>query len=47
MGARAISMFKQFGIKVYMGAVGTVRDAINQYFEGKLIEADEHMGCIH
>uniref|UniRef100_A0A7C3REM6 Dinitrogenase iron-molybdenum cofactor biosynthesis protein n=1 Tax=Archaeoglobus fulgidus TaxID=2234 RepID=A0A7C3REM6_ARCFL len=45
MGARAIAMFKSFGIKVYMGASGKVRDAIEQFRAGKLVEADEAMGC--
>ena len=47
MGARAIALFKSFGIKVYMGASGTVKDAIEQFLAGKLVEADESMGCIH
>ena len=47
MGARAIAMFRSFGIKVYMGARGTVRDAIEQFFQGKLVEAEEGMGCVH
>jgi len=47
MGARAIAMFKSFGIKVYMGARGRVRDAIEQFRTGKLVEADEAMGCTH
>jgi predicted Fe-Mo cluster-binding NifX family protein len=47
MGAKAIALFKSFGIKVYMGATGTVRDAIEQFLAGKLVEADEAMGCVH
>ncbi len=47
MGARAIALFKSYGIKVYMGASGTVRDAIEQFTAGKLVEADEAMGCTH
>ncbi len=47
MGARAIAMFRSFGIRVYMGATGTVRDAIEQFLAGKLVEADESMGCVH
>ena len=46
MGAKAIAMFKSFGIRVYMGARGRVRDAIQQFLRGELIEADESMGCI-
>ncbi|WP_290597643.1 MULTISPECIES: NifB/NifX family molybdenum-iron cluster-binding protein [unclassified Archaeoglobus] len=47
MGARAIALFKSFGIKVYMGASGTVKDAIDQFLAGKLVEADETMGCTY
>ncbi len=47
MGARAIMMFKSYGIRVYMGARGRVRDAIEQFLSGKLVEADESMGCVH
>jgi len=45
MGARAIAMFKSYGIKVYMGASGRVRDVIEQFLAGKLVEADESFGC--
>ncbi len=47
MGARAIAMFRSFGIRVFMGASGTVRDAIEQFLAGRLVEADESMGCVH
>ncbi len=47
MGARAIAMFKSYGIRVYMGARGKVRDAIEQFLRDELIEADESMGCVH
>ncbi len=47
MGAKAIALFKSYGIKVYMGARGRVRDAIEQFMSGRLVEADESMGCIH
>lgn len=47
MGARAIALFKSFGVKVYIGASGSVRDAINQFLAGRLVEADESLGCIH
>ncbi len=45
MGVKAIAMFKSYGIRVYMGASGTVRDAIKQFMEGRLFEADESAGC--
>lgn len=47
IGARAIALFKSFGVKIYMGATGTVKDAIDQFLAGKLVEADEGMGCVH
>jgi len=47
IGARAIALFKSFGVKIYMGATGTVKDAIDQFLAGKLVEADEEMGCVH
>lgn len=47
MGAKAIALFKSFGIKVYMGASGSVKEAIDQFMAGKLVEADEAMGCTH
>ena len=47
MGARAIALFRSYGIRVYMGAAGRVRDAIEQFLKGRLVEADESMGCIH
>ncbi len=47
MGARAIALFKNYGISVYMGATGRVRDAIKQFLSGKLVEADESFGCRH
>jgi predicted Fe-Mo cluster-binding NifX family protein len=39
MGGRAIQFFKQFGVGAATGAFGTVRTALENYFEGKLTEA--------
>ena len=39
MGARAIQFFEQVGIKAATGATGTVRQALEDYFGGKLAEA--------
>ncbi|MDG6218164.1 MAG: NifB/NifX family molybdenum-iron cluster-binding protein [Candidatus Thermoplasmatota archaeon] len=36
LGRRAISMFDQKGIEVYIGASGTVRDAISDFRQGRL-----------
>jgi predicted Fe-Mo cluster-binding NifX family protein len=39
MGGRAIQFFEQYGIKAATGATGTVRQALENYFGGKLTEA--------
>ena len=39
MGGRAIQFFEQAGIKAATGATGTVRQALEYYFGGKLKEA--------
>ena len=39
MGGRAIQFFEQVGIKAATGATGTVRQALENYFGGKLTEA--------
>ena len=45
LGRRAITMFKELGIEVYIGASGTVKDAIADYKDGKLIRASESDAC--
>ena len=45
LGRRAISMFEGFSITVYIGASGTVRDAVNTFKQGKLQKASESDGC--
>ena len=45
MGSRALQMFKDAGIKVYVGAFGTVADAIESWRNGELQEADETHAC--
>lgn len=39
MGGRAIEFFAQYGIKAATGASGTVRQALENYFGGKLKDA--------
>jgi len=39
LGQRAISMFKNLGIAVYIGASGTVRDAVDMFKQGKTAES--------
>lgn len=45
LGRRAISMFKGFGITVYIEASGTVRDAVYAFKQGGLQKASESDGC--
>jgi len=45
LGRRAISMFEQMGIDVYIGASGTVREAIAAYKQGTLQKASEGDAC--
>jgi len=45
LGKRAVQMFREKKIKVYVGAYGTVGDAIESYTTGDLIEASEDSAC--
>jgi predicted Fe-Mo cluster-binding NifX family protein len=45
LGRRAINMFTEFGIEVYIGASGTVKDAIEAYKKGQLRKASEKDSC--
>jgi len=45
LGPRAINMFEQYGIEVYVGASGTVRDAIQAWQAGRLQEATDENAC--
>lgn len=45
LGRRAIAMFCDFGIDVYIGANGTVKDAIDAYKNGSLKKASEADAC--
>ncbi|MFX0014050.1 MAG: NifB/NifX family molybdenum-iron cluster-binding protein [Promethearchaeota archaeon] len=45
LGRRAIQLFEQFGIEVYIGAHGTVEDAIKQYNRNKLRMATDKDAC--
>ena len=45
LGPRAITMFETFGIKVFVGASGTVKDAIDMWKKGKLPEATDANAC--
>lgn len=45
LGRRAISMFDESGIEVYIGASGTVRDAIASFRQGHLQKAGIGDAC--
>ncbi len=45
LGKKAIQMFEQAGICVYMGATGTVEDAIGLYMSEKLTKATQDSAC--
>ena len=45
LGRRAISMFEQMGIDVYIGASGTVKDAVEAFKQGILQKASEGDAC--
>jgi len=45
LGRRAINMFEELGIEVYIGASGTVKDAIDAFKNGKLQKATIDSAC--
>lgn len=45
LGPRAVGMFEEFGIDVFIGASGTVRDAIAAWQNGLLEEATNENAC--
>lgn len=45
LGRRAISIFEEFGIEVYIGATGTVKKAVEDFKQGKLQKASESDAC--
>ena len=45
LGRRAITMFEEFGIEVYIGASGTVRDAVTAFKQGRLQKANINDAC--
>lgn len=46
LGPRAVQMFEQFGIEVYVGASGTVDDAIKAWQAGSLSMATDENACM-
>ena len=45
LGQRAVQMFENFGIMVYVGAMGTVKDAIEAWKRGELQEVTDETAC--
>lgn len=45
LGRKAIGLFEQFGIMVYVGASGTVRDALEMWKKGMLQAATDENAC--
>jgi len=45
LGRRAITMFESLGITVYIGASGTVRNAVEDFKKGNLKKASESDSC--
>ena len=45
LGRRAITMFEEMGIDVYIGAFGTVKDAIDDFKHGRLQKAGMSDAC--
>ena len=45
LGRRAIDLFQQFGIDVYIGASGSVRDTVEAFKKGELQQASMGDGC--
>lgn len=45
LGRRAINLFEQLGIQVYIGASGKVRDAVKAFKQGDLQQAGMNNAC--
>ena len=45
LGRRAIGLFEEKCIRVYVGAEGTVKDAIKMFTEGNLLQATDETAC--
>lgn len=45
LGRRAISLFEQMGIDVYIGAYGSVRDTVEAFKQGRVQLASMTDGC--
>lgn len=47
LGGRAIAMFEDLGVHVFIGAGGSVRDSVQLYLAGRLREATDADACAH
>ncbi|MBE0523435.1 MAG: NifB/NifX family molybdenum-iron cluster-binding protein [Methanosarcinales archaeon] len=45
LGKKAVNMFEQYGIDVFVGASGTVQDAVAAWQNGLLSEATDENAC--
>jgi len=45
LGPKAVHMFEQYGIDVFVGAQGTVSDVIKAWQQGELTEATDENAC--
>jgi len=45
LGQRAVKMFEELGIMVYVGAMGTVKDTIEAWKRGELQEVTDETAC--
>lgn len=45
LGKKAVDMFEQFGIDVFVGAQGQIKDAIDAWDSGKLAKATRDNSC--
>ncbi len=46
LGSKAVQMLQQSGVKIFVGASGTVENIIEEWKTDKLHLADENSGCI-
>jgi len=45
LGPKAVTMFEQYGIDVFVGASGTVQDAVTAWQKGLVSEATDENAC--
>ncbi len=45
LGRRAIKMFEGFGIEVFIGAAGSVKNALEMWRTNQLVQATDQTAC--